>query len=72
MKTIELNEFQKALLWYKYMEYECYEANGGIYLVVTSGISDGTYNEYCIEVSAREISKRAESWDYMEMFENQI
>ena len=60
MKTIELTELQKALLWFKDMEYECYEENGGLYLVVGAGI----YNEYCVEVSAREISKRAVSWDY--------
>lgn len=58
-------ELQDALSWYKAGEYECFQKDSSIYLVV----SGGDFDECIVEVSAREISNRAESW-YLRQMDN--
>lgn len=51
----ELNELQKALLWFEHNGFECYtNDNTSIYLVV---------NDFNVQVSTSEVSYRAELWD---------
>lgn len=51
----ELNELQKALLWFEHNGFECYtDDNTSIYLVV-----NGSH----IQISNSEVSYRAELWD---------
>lgn len=51
----ELNELQKALLWFEHNGFECYtDDNISIYLVV---------NDFNVQVSTSEVSYRAELWD---------
>lgn len=51
----ELNELQKALLWFEHNGFECYtDDNTSIYLVV---------NDFNVQVSTSEVSYRAELWD---------
>ena len=51
----ELNELQKALLWFEHNGFECYtDDNSSIYLVV---------NDFNVQVSTSEVSYRAELWD---------
>jgi len=53
---MELNELQKALLWFENNGFEAYSAdNSSIYLVV---------NGLHIQISTSEIIFRAESWDW--------
>lgn len=52
---MELNELQKALLWFEHNGFECYtDDNTSIYLVV---------NDFNVQVSTSEVSYRAELWD---------
>ena len=53
-KEEELNELQKALLWFQQNGIESFEDDGIIYIWV---------NHFYIEVSANEVSYRAELWD---------
>jgi hypothetical protein len=53
---MELNELQKALLWFEQNGFECKEDDGSIYLILEGGFME-------VQISTSEILFRAELWD---------
>ena len=51
---MELNELQKALLWFQHNGFSASEDDGTIYIYV---------NDFNIQISTSELSYRAELWD---------